>query len=93
MDAIKDILVDLMQGLTTRKPSQDDPAILFKKAFSKKELGHVKFKYLRKGILGINVDSSSRIYHLNLQKELLLTKMRKNLGNIKDVRFYIGVTQ
>lgn len=93
MDTIKDIVYDLMRGLKTRKPPKEDPELLLKKTLSKKELGHVKFRYLRKGILGITIDSSVRLYQLNLQKEDLLNKMRKKSGAIKDIRFYLGETQ
>jgi len=92
MDAIKDIITDLMQGLKNKKPLKDDPEAILKKVLSKKELGHVKFRYWRKGILGIAVDSSVRLYQLNLQKSQLLAKLGKKFPAIKDIRLYIGET-
>ncbi|MDD4980452.1 MAG: DciA family protein [Candidatus Omnitrophica bacterium] len=92
MDSVKDIVADLMRGLKNRKPPKDDPELLLKKALSKEELRHTKFRYFRRGILGIAVDSSVRLYNLNLHKSGLLAKLAKKSPVIKDIRFYIGET-
>jgi len=93
MQTIKDIIPDVIRGLETKKRAQDEPELLLKRVLPKKELGHVKFRYLRKGILGISVDSSSWLYQLNLQKPQLLVKLGKKSQTIKDIRFYIGEIQ
>ncbi len=93
MQTIKDIIPDVIQGLEAKKRAQDEPELLLKRVLPKRELGHVKFRYLRKGILGITVDSSAWIYQLNLQKPGLLAKLGKKSKAIKDIRFYIGETQ
>jgi len=93
MQALKDIITEVMQGLKKKKPAHDEPEVLLKRVLPKRELGHVKFRYFSKGVLGITVDSSSWIYQLNLQKPALLAKLGKKSKNIKDIRFYIGETQ
>ncbi|MFH0912938.1 MAG: DciA family protein [Candidatus Omnitrophota bacterium] len=93
METIKDIVADLMQGLKASGPTKDDPEGFIKKVLSKRELQHVKFRYFRRGILGIAVDSSARLYQLSLQKTALIAKLAKKSKNIKDIRFYIGETQ
>jgi len=93
MQTIKDIIPDVIQGLEAKKRAQDEPELLLKRVLPKKELRHVKFKYLRKGVLGITVDSSGWIYQLNLQKSALLAKLGKKSKAIKDIRFYIGEIQ
>jgi len=93
MERIKDIIADFMRDLKNAKPAQDDPEGWVKKVLSKKELPHVQFRYFRRGILGIAVDSSTRLYQLSLQKPALLAKLAKKSKNIKDIRFYIGETQ
>lgn len=93
MEKIKDIVIDVIKGLESKKSNQDGTEGLLKRILPKKELGHVKFRYLRKGILGITVDSSSWLYQLNLQKPGLLEKLSKHSRAIKDVRFYIGEIQ
>lgn len=93
MESIKDIITDVLQGLKTKRRTQDEPESLLKRVLPKKELGHVKFRYLRKGVLGITVDSSSWLYQLNLQKPQLLAKLGKRSPTIKEIRFYMGETQ
>lgn len=61
-----------------------------KKILTKKELAHIKFNYFRKGVLGLNVDSSAWLYKLNMGKEDLLSKLNQKIGNVKDIRLRIG---
>ena len=93
MQSIKDIIPDILQGLKTKRHALTKPEALLKQVLPKRELGHVKFRYLRKGILGITVDSSGWIYQLNLEKPGLLAKLGKKSKAIKDIRFYIGETK
>lgn len=93
MQAIKDTVKIVMQGLETKKGAflKENPEHLLRKVFSKKELAHVRFNYFKKGILSLNVDSSTWLYHLSLQRQTLLAKFGKESSvNIKDVRFYLG---
>jgi len=92
MEAIKDTLQKLMQSWEKKikLSGQDAPEVLLKKCLTKKELGHIRFRYFKKGILGTSVDSSTWLYYFNLQKEKLLGKLRQQSGKIKEVRFYIG---
>lgn len=80
-----------MHGIEAKKARVgDDPQALLKRALSKKELKHIKFSYFKKGILGVNVDSSAWLYSLTLQKEDLLARLNKGSSTIKDIRFRIG---
>lgn len=92
VEAIKDTVFSVMQGLAEKKTgsADDDPALWLKKVLTKKELGHIKFNYFKKGVLNLNVDSSSWLYNFNLQKEQLLDKLSKHSKGIKDIRFRIG---
>jgi len=94
VELIKDTLQNVMEKLRTKKgrPSKDDPQALLKKIFNKKELGHIKFNYFKKGALSINVDSSAWLYHFSLKKGPLLEKIQKRNRAIKDIRFFIGET-
>jgi len=90
MEIIKDIVADVIKGINEKKVSKDDPESILKRILSKKELSHVKFRYLRKGVLGIAVDSTGWLYQLNLQKPKLMAKLGGKLQGIKDLRFYMG---
>ena len=90
---IKDTLLDVMQGLTNRQVEarkSDDIEGVFKKSLTKKQRGHIKFKYFRKGIINASVDSSVWLYSLSLSKGDLLGKLNKSGRNVKDIRFRMG---
>lgn len=91
--AIKDTIQDLMRTLAAKNEASDkeSPWAILKKCLSKKEAGHVNLKYFKKGVLSISVDSASWLYHLSLQKEDLLVRLRKEWpAVIKEIRFYLG---
>jgi len=92
MERIKDTLQSVMQDLINKKggTNNEDPGAWLRKALTKRELGHIKFQYFRKGILGVIVDSSVWLYSLSLNKEDLLRKLKKCSGQIKEIRFSIG---
>ncbi|MDD5196461.1 MAG: DciA family protein [Candidatus Omnitrophota bacterium] len=92
MEKIKDTLQSVMQDLVRKKGGVlgEDPESWLRKVLTKRELGHIKLQYFRKGILGILVDSSVWLYSLNLKKEDLLRKLKKCSGQIREIRLTIG---
>ncbi len=92
MDAISAVINDLMRELTSKKKHrlEDSPQEWLKKSLTKKELGHIKFNYFRRGVLGLCVDSSAQLYRLNLQKHALLNKLKKFSPDVKDLHLNIG---
>jgi hypothetical protein len=97
MQVIKDTVSRVMQDLKAKKSDLrgEDPQAWLKKALTKRELGHIKFKYFRSGTLYVNVDSSGWLYSLTLKKDTLLhrlTQGSKAVG-VKDIRFRIGETR
>lgn len=92
METIKYTIQSVMRGLEAKKrsPTADSPEALLKKFLTKKELNHIKFSYFKRGIVNIGVDSSSWLYHLNLQKEALLEKFARQTKTVKDIRFRLG---
>ena len=95
MERIRDTIESVIQGLMVKKTANKgvNPEEWLKNSLTKKELGHIKFHYFRKGILGVRVDSSAWMYSLSLKKESLLSKLREQTPNIKEVRFSIGDTK
>ncbi len=92
MDSIKDIIVSVLRDCQAKKQrfnNQDHENIL-KKILTKKEIEHIKVNYFRSGIFGIKVDSSAWLYQLNFKRQELLIALKKNLPEIKDVRFSLG---
>lgn len=92
MERIKDTLQSVMQELTVKKGGVVGEGVeaWLRKALTKKELGHIKLNYFRKGILGLSVDSSVWLYSLNLKKTALLNKLKECSPEVKEIRFNIG---
>lgn len=80
-------------GKKERRSTSGSPERMLRAALAKKDLQHVRFSYFKKGILGIKVDSSSRLYLLSLRKEDLLERLRKKLNGVKDIRFRLGASE
>ena len=91
MEALKDTISAVMQGLEQKKKiAGDDTRDLLKKVLTKNELAHIKCNYFRKGILGILVDSSAVYYKLNLRKNELINKLGKELSGLQDISLRMG---
>lgn len=92
MEAIKETITSVMQELKEKKAIIGDfkPNELLKKVFSKKELKHIKYNYFKKGILNLNVESSSWLYSVTLRKQEILAKLKKEFRAINDIHFRIG---
>ena len=92
MEAIKNTVMNVMESLVSKKTgdSNESPQGWLKKALTKRQLEHIKINYFKKGVLSINIDSSSWLYSLTLQKEELLAKLNKISNGVKEIRFRIG---
>lgn len=95
MQKIKDTIDSVMQRIRTKSQGTgvDSISAILKKNLTKSELRHIKLNYFNKGVLYVNVDSSSWLYKINLQKRDLLNKVNQSDIVIKDIRFRIGDTK
>lgn len=73
-----------------RRQPQNNPEALLKSILSKRELGHIRVKYFKKGVLALSADSSSWLYHLGLKKEGILSELRQKTAAIQEIRFCLG---
>lgn len=92
MEHIKETVRAVFKGWhdKDKQGPSDEVAVVLKKVLAKKALEHVKLYNFRKGVLSIRVDSSTWLYYLNLQKEDILSKVRKGCAPVKDIRFSLG---
>ena len=92
MEKIKDTIELVIRDLLAKKggSNNEGPEAWLRKVLTKKELGHIKLQYFRKGILGLSVDSSSWMYSLGLKKEIILNQLKKYSPDVREVRFSIG---
>lgn len=92
MDTIRQTVSAVMAQLTAEhgKAVEQGPAAWIKRLFSSQERRHVRFGYYRKAVLGLEVDSSSWLYHLNLRRQDLLAHLRQLAPEVKDLRLRLG---
>ena len=92
MDTIKDTITNVIRSLEPGRGSQNktNPYEWMQEVFSKKELKHIEFDYFHKGVLGLLVDSSAWLYHLDLKKEALLLQLNRKDALVKNIRFRLG---
>ncbi len=92
MEKIKDLIEGVIRDLSAKKlgDKDTDPDEWLKKTLTKKELGHIKFHYFRKGILGLRVDSSAWMYSLSLKKEKILARIKQYNADIKEIHLSLG---
>jgi len=91
MESIKDTVQSVIKGWDQDRCSKEkNPALLLTAVLSKKELRHAKANYFKAGVLSINVDSSSWLYHLGLKKDELLANLRTQGASVREIRFYLG---
>jgi len=92
MERIGETIENIIRELTVKKSAVKEygPEEWLKKILTKKELGHIKFHYFRKGVLGVHVDSSVWKYSFNLKREQLLKNIKECAPGVKEVRFSVG---
>lgn len=92
MEPIKETVALLVVRLKKQQKAalKENPEACLKKTLTKKEFGHIKCNYFKKGTLSINVDSSAWLYYFNLRKEKLLAALVKESSLVKDIRLRLG---
>lgn len=92
MERIKETIQQVMTSLDQRKRGlrAPDPLGVLKKILTKKELRHIRINYSDKDTVYINVDSSTLMYRLSLEKDRILQELSKKQPAIKNVRFRLG---
>jgi predicted nucleic acid-binding Zn ribbon protein len=92
MEKLGSVIEGIVRDLTAKKSGKNEfsPECWLKKTLTKKELGHIKFHYFRKGVLGVRVDSSAWLYSLSLKKDTLLKMLKRVSPEVQELRFSIG---
>ena len=92
MERLGDTITSVIRELTSKKTTSNKflPEEWLKKTLTKKELGHIKFHYFSKGVMGLRVDSAAWKYSFNLKKDELLSGLKKLEPTAKELRFSVG---
>ena len=91
MDKIKDVLKSVLHDIEKKQKGKDLDKVLrsWKRIVGAAAYPHTKIVHLTKERIRVNVDSSARLYDLNLKKKHILKELTKAL-DIKEVAFRLG---
>lgn len=91
MDAIKDIIPQVIEQLSQRKPEdQNKIQRIWRNVIDAKMAQHCLLANFFDGILTVVVDSSSWLYQMNLNRKKILDELREEMPEIKNIQFKIG---
>ena len=94
MESIKDIIPQVIEQLTIRKPDdQNKIQRIWQNIIDAKMAQHSMLSDFSDGILTVAVDSSVRLYQMNLNKKKILEKLQDEIPDIKNIKFKIGKVQ
>lgn len=91
MDSIKEILGDIFKKLSSERVYL---SIRIQKVWEtivdRSEALHTRIEEFRNGMLMVNVDSSARLFQINLKKKEILGKLQKEIPEVKTILFKMG---
>lgn len=91
MESIKDIIPQVIQELTLRKPDdQNKIQRIWQNIVDAQMARHSVLLDFSDGILTVAVDSPSWLYQMNLNKKKILGQLQEEIPDIKNVQFKIG---
>jgi hypothetical protein len=93
MDSIRDIIPQVIENLSGKRPNSSRNIHEIWKIVSKDGSLHSTVIDFKKGILRINVDSSAWLYQLNLQKPAFLKSLKTEIPEISDIIYKVGKTK
>ena len=94
MESIKDIIPQVIEQLTIRKPDdQNKIQRIWQNIIDAKMAQHSMLSDFSDGILTVAVDSSVRLYQMNLNKKKILEQLQDEIPDIKNIKFKIGKVQ
>ena len=92
---IGEIIASLLEKFQKRASEQEEIVSLWGRTIGTKRGAHTKVSALEGGVLTVQVDNSSFLYELSLQREDIVKKLKKHLkkGDLKEIRFQLGKVQ
>lgn len=94
MDNIKDILQGVVGKMADRQPDQDTKVErVWLNVLEDGAAEHTKLVGVKDGELSVHVDSPAWLYQMKLKKRNILTRMKDECPDIKNIRFKIGTVK
>lgn len=87
------VLKDIISGISKRGGvTEEDVKVAWDEAVGKGAASHCKIRSLKGGRLVVNIDGSSWLYEITVQKKEILKKLAESLKGkkIKDITLRIG---
>ena len=89
MQTIKEIIQDVFKNLS-KGQSADKNILEAWQAAAGEESKKTDIVGWKEGVLKINVDSSARLFKLNLKKSQLIKEIKKEISTIEQIIFKVG---
>jgi predicted nucleic acid-binding Zn ribbon protein len=90
MDSIRDIIPQVIENLSGKKPNSARNIHEIWKIVVKEGAEHSTVMDFQKGVLRINVDSSAWLYQLNMQKAAFLKDLKNEIPDITEIIYKVG---
>ena len=91
MDEIKDIVKKVFTNISSKTVAEQKKlGQVVEKVFENNKIGGVKIDGFKDKHLFINVDSSARLYQVNVIKKKILTELQSELPDIEKISFKVG---
>lgn len=91
MDSIKNIIPQVIEGLSGKRPDARQKLEQFwENVLEKKERAHARLIGWREKTISVQVDSPAWLYQMKTKKGKILARLQKEFPEIEDVSFKIG---
>jgi len=88
---IKNIINNVIKKIEKKGPGKKEKIYkLWGDVAGEMAMAHSRPIGIKKGILTIEIDSSTWLYELNIRKNELLLGLKKEIEGLKDIRFKMG---
>ena len=91
MESIKDIIPQVIEELTVRKPDDRNKIQrIWQNVTDVQTARHSALLDFSDGVLTVAVDSSARLYQMNLKRKKFLEQLQEEIPDIQQIQFKIG---
>jgi hypothetical protein len=92
MEKLADALKQVLDELADKRAREGACSVQerFAEILTEREREHAQAAFLRKGILGVTVDSSSWLYYFTTRKAKLIEALLPHISGLREIKFSVG---
>ncbi len=90
MDSIRDIIPQVIENLSLKKPNTERNIHEIWKIAAGNQAEHCMVKDFQNGMLRVHIDSSARMFELSTRKNEIIKNLQREIPELKDIIFKIG---